>query len=410
MKIAYLMNTYPMTSTTFIRREIHALEQLGMVINRYAVRRWKETLVDLRDLQEAEQTRYFLSGNVWKLFWAFLQEAFANPSAILRGIATIWEIAPRKLSIKNPAYLLQSVYLLRQARQDGIEHVHTHFATNATAVAMVARIMGGPSYSFTAHGPDEFEDASSLAFKEKLSHASFAIAISHYCKMMLLRFGGPHHAKKIHIVHCGIDTDEFNLPKVGGIDTQIFVCVGRLCPAKGQILIPEAVERLKGEFPGVKVLLVGDGEARSDIQNAIAKFRVQSHIEIKGWLPNNDVRECVAGCRALILPSFAEGLPIVIMEALAMGRPVISTSIAGIPELLDAECGWIIPAGSVEDLVEAMRGALRADPAELTRLGANGRARVVAGFRIQHSAHMLFDHFKALMPSSLGSTTLELSD
>jgi colanic acid/amylovoran biosynthesis glycosyltransferase len=248
-------------------------------------------------------------------------------------------------------------------------------------------------------GPDEFDDAKTLAFDDKLKHAAFAIAISNYCKSQLIRFGGARHAEKIHIVHCGIDPGEFSVAPLDESEAQTLVCVGRLCANKGQTLIPGAVSRLRSAFPNLKVILVGDGEGRGDIEAAIARHGVGAHVELVGWRSNDEVRALIRKSRALVLPTFAEGLPIVIMEALAMGRPVISTYIAGIPELLDAECGWIVPAGSVDDLTAAMGAALAASPPEIARLGAEGRRRVVEGFDIDLSARALGEYFEALADS-----------
>ena len=412
MKIAYLMNTYPMTSTTFIRREIEALEALSVRIERYAVRRWSEKLVDPRDLREAERTKYFLSGNISGLFSAFFQEAFANPNALWRGIAATWRLAANGggISIKHMAYLLQAVYLRRQARLDDVQHVHAHFATNATYVAMLSHIMGGPTYSFTAHGPDEFECSRALNFDDKLSNASFAVAISGHCKAKLLLLGGIRHAKKIRIVHCGIDTAEFDISNVDDRESQTLICVGRLCSNKGQALIPAVVEKLKTDFPRLKVLLVGDGEARRDIEQEILDRGLEQHVEIRGWLPSCAVRALMRKSRALLLPSFAEGLPIVIMESLAMGRPVISTYVAGIPELLDSDCGWIVPAGSERHLEAGIRQALAASPAELMRLGGIGRARVVAEFDVKNSATALLGNFQKAVSAARGTDDHDNTD
>jgi len=397
MKIAYLMNTYPMTSTTFVRREIEALERLGLDVKRYAIRVWREQLVDARDVAEVDRTHYMLTGNTAALLAAFSRELLVNPRGTWRGIRATWRLAANAggLSIKHFAYLLQAAYLRQMARLDRIEHIHAHFSTNATAVAMLSRLMGGPSYSFTAHGPDEFDDAARSSLDAKIANAAFAVAISHYCKMQLLRFGGAQHRDKIHIVHCGLAMDEFQPAGEIGPDNQTFVCVGRLCLQKGQALIPEAVAALKKDFPALKVLLIGDGEGRADIERAIASYGVEANFELRGWIRNLEVHEVLRNSRALVLPSFAEGLPVVIMEAFALARPAISTYIAGIPELLDAGCGWIVPASSVEGLTVALREALLATPGELARKGAVGRARVAAGFDIDSEAKKLLGHMQA---------------
>lgn len=411
MKLAYLLNTYPVTSGTFIRREIQALERRGATVQRYAVRRWREGLVDPRDVREEARTRYLLSGNVAGLFADFGKELLGNPRAVWRGVRQTVRLAwaETRFSVRHAAYLLEAVSLLRRARVDDVRHVHAHFMTNATAVAMLSRVMGGPSYSFTVHGPDEFDGARSLSVEDKLAHAAFAVAISNYTKSQMLRFGGARHAEKIHIVHCGLDPEEFSVAPLDAMDAETLVCVGRLSPNKGQVLIPEAVARLKAEFPALKVILVGDGEARGDVEAAIARHGVGAQISLAGWRANDEVRSLIGRSRALVLPTFAEGLPIVIMEALAMGRPVISTYIAGIPELLDAGCGWIVPAGSVDDLADAMRAALRASPDEIARLGAEGRRRVTEGFAVNDSAQALAGYFEAAVrgtQSAAGAVSL----
>jgi glycosyltransferase involved in cell wall biosynthesis len=259
---------------------------------------------------------------------------------------------------------------------------------------MIARALGGPSYSFTAHGPDEFDSARERAIGAKLAGAAFAIAISHYCKSRLMLYGGPEHARKIHIVHCGITPDDFEHTRPITADNRTLVCVGRLCTQKAQVLLPAVAAALRKDFPGLRIVMIGDGESRGDIERGIAEHGVGDVIELRGWRSNAEVREAIAGCRAVLLPSFAEGLPVIIMEAFASGRPVISTYIAGIPEILDQSTGWIVPAGDQEALAEALRAALAASPAELQRMGARGRAIVVREFDIDTEARRLLGHLR----------------
>ena len=400
MKIAYLMNTYPMTSTTFVRREIEALERGGAEVARYAIRRWSEPLVDPRDQAEIKRTHYVLTGNTAAVLSAVAYDAVTNPGGLARGAIAAIRLArlARGRWIHHVAYFVQAAYVRRKAVRNGISHIHAHFSTNAAAVAMLARLMGGPSYSFTTHGPDEFDEAARSGLDEKLAHASFAIAISHFCKSQLIRYGGASHADKIHIVHCGLELADFQTSQPTAADNHTFVCVGRLCRAKAQALIPGAVSQLVAEFPDLKIILIGDGESRADIEEAIAKHKVERHVELRGWRANDEVRDLLAKSRALLLPSFAEGLPVVIMEALALERPVISTFIAGIPELLDSQCGWIVPASSQDHLVAALRGALLASPDNLATMGRIGRARIEADFDVDREARKLL----ALIEAAVG--------
>lgn len=389
MKLAYLMNTYPLISTTFIRREIEAHEAAGLAITRYASRPWAERLVDERDIAEKARTHYLLVGNIPGVFRAFVELVLTRPGSALRGTAlalTLWRNARAGL-VRHAAYLLQAAYLVKRARADGVDHIHAHFGTNAAALAMLAREMGGPAYSFTVHGPDEIFDAKWLSFPEKIERADFVVAISHHAKAQLLRVASSAFADKIHVVRCGLFLDE--IAPESPRPSETFLCVGRLCRQKGQALIPAALARARREFASAKVVFIGDGESRAEIEAAARRHGVDGAVDFLGWRSNDEVLEHLREARALLLPTFAEGLPVVIMEAFALGRPVISTFIAGIPELLDKNCGWIVPAGDEDALAEAMLDALYADAADLAAFGREGRARIEERHDLRNNAAAL---------------------
>jgi len=376
--LAYLMNAYPMTSTTFIRREIEALEALGLIIHRYAVREWSGRLVDTRDVSERDRTQYLLTNNIVGLFGALLAAIVTNPRGLLRA-APVWVHLIRNAGgeyVRHFAYFMQACHFHALAARQRIAHVHVHFSTNAATVAMLSRLMGGPSYSFTVHGPDELVIAGELSLALKVEHAQFVITISEFCRRFVLDNVRPEYRDKIRVARCGLALEEFE--DVADVTTSghTLVCVGRLCPQKGQLLIPKAVARLREQFPDLKIILIGDGETRDAVESAIEQCRVGTIVELRGWVENRAVLRILKSCRALLLPSFAEGLPVVIMESLALGIPVISTSIAGIPELVDEECGWLFHAGDEDGLIEAVRAALECPPARLQRMSAIGRERV----------------------------------
>ena len=405
MKIAYLMNTYPLTGTTFIRREIEALEGLGLPIDRYAVRMWAGKLVDPRDLAEQGCTRYLLSGNVLRLFAALLREWLSNPRGLMRALRACLELISDTGGgvVRHFAYLMEAAYFRRRARSENIEHVHAHFGTNATAVALLARIMGGPSYSFTVHGPDELVDPAKLSFSIKMRHAAFVVAISDYCRRELLKVASGGDGRKIMVARCGLTLEEFPEPQEVDGDCRTLVCVGRLCPQKGQHLIPAAAADLRNAFPDLKIILAGDGESRAVVEAAITAHGVADMVEVRGWVANQDVLKLIRSSRALLLPSYAEGLPVVIMEAMASGRPVISTTIAGIPELVDETCGWLFPAGDQAALATAMRAALECRPTVLTRMGKAGRARVARLHDRRELAASLYEAFEQTVGVSRGA-------
>ncbi|NGM33666.1 glycosyltransferase family 4 protein [Methylobacterium sp. DB0501] len=377
MTVAYLVNTGPVTSSTFIRREMAALEAQGVTVRRFAIRRWHLPLVDPRDIADQARTQYILSGNLPGLLLAVLRQAATDPAALLRGA---WLAARLARSgggaIRHAAYFLEAAYFLRALRREGIAHTHVHFSSNAAAVALITRTMGGPSYSFTAHGPDEFLTATEDGLALKLSGAAFAVAISHFCRAQLLRFGGTQFRDRIAVARCGLDLDEFVPSDRPAGSSRTLVCVGRLCPQKGQVYLPAAVAALRATEAPFRLVLIGDGESRPAIEAEIARHGVGDLIALRGWQNSAEVRAAIAEARALVLPSFAEGLPIVLLEALALARPVVTTTVAGIPELVDEACGRIVPPGDGAALVGALRDILRADDATLAEMGRTGRARV----------------------------------
>ena len=396
MRIGYLMNTYPVTSSTFIRREMQSLEKSGISVTRYAVRRWSDDLVDERDKAEQNLTTYLLSDQIPGLLLGFFSELLTNPTGFFRAIGA-WTRLVRNANggiVRHAAYLLEAIKLRKLVERDRIDHIHTHFSTNAAAVALLCKRLGGPGFSFTAHGPDEFVDwgQSSLAFK--VAEAQFAVAISHYSRVQLARAAGMQFWDKLHIVKCGLDVDEFSESKSDFKTLAPFVCVGRLCPQKAQVLLVEAAAIVAKDRPELRVELIGDGESRANVEAAIERHGLHENVILLGWRNNTEVRDILGKSRALLLPSFAEGLPVVIMEALALGRPAISTFIAGIPELVDRGCGWIIPSGSVEDIAAAMTQAMDATPSELKDMGQEGRRRVLQAHDIHKNAAALAVHFQ----------------
>lgn len=261
--------------------------------------------------------------------------------------------------------------------EDGCRHLHAHFGTNPATVAMLCRRLGGPPYSFTVHGPEEFEKAPLLGLGEKIARAAFVIAISDFGRGQLLRWCRPLEGDRIHVVRCGVDAAFFDAPPKPIPHAPRLVCVGRLCGEKGQRMLVEALGQLAREGVAFEMTLVGDGEARSDVEAAIRDQGIAPWCTITGWASSAQVRAYLVGARALVLPSFAEGLPVVLMEAMALGRPVVSTYVAGIPELVEPGVhGWLVPSGSTGKLVDALRDVLQAPVDQLERFGQAGARKV----------------------------------
>ncbi len=379
MKIAFLVHYYPKVSHSFIRREIAALEAMGIPVARFSIRSCPGELVDPADLLELEKTRTVLDVGAIRLFLSLLRVALTKPIRFMQALWLTFKIGwgSDRGILRNLVYLAEACVLLGWFSDLEISHLHAHFGINPTAVAMLCHVLGGPSYSFTVHGPKEFDSATSLALPEKINRSAFVVAISSFGKSQLYRWCDRDQWSKIHVVHCGLDKTFLNAVYQPIPDKPQLVCVGRLCEQKGQLLLVEAAGQLAAQGLDFKLVLVGDGPLRSQIEISIARLGLEDKIEITGWASNSEVQQHIFASRAMVLPSFAEGLPVVIMEVLALGRPVISTYVAGIPELVEpGVCGWLVAPGAVEALTTAMRTALESPVAVLEQMGKIGIQRV----------------------------------
>jgi glycosyltransferase involved in cell wall biosynthesis len=284
-----------------------------------------------------------------------------------------------------------------------VRHVHAHFGTNSAEVVMLVRTLGGPSYSFTAHGPEEFDKPEALQLATKIARAAFVVAISSFGRSQLCRWVPASRWSQVQVVHCGLEQSFFaQADALQPAATSRLVCVGRLCEQKGQLLLIAAAAQLARAGIPFELLLAGDGEMRAEIEAAIAANALGDRVRITGWISSAQVKAELLASRALVLPSFAEGLPVVLMEAMALGRPVISTYIAGIPELVrDGSEGWLIPAGDVDALAQAMRDCLQASTERLLAMGRAAHARVLARHQVDTEAARLKGLFeRALLGES----------
>jgi glycosyltransferase involved in cell wall biosynthesis len=382
--VAYLVNSYPAPSQSFIRRELAALEQGGMRVRRYTVRRWAGELVDPADRAERERTRCVLGAGPVALVAATVACMVTRPVAFWSAACLAARVARRsdRGYVAHAAYLVEACVVARWAKRDGIRHIHAHFGTNSTTVAMLCHAAGGPAYSFTAHGPEEFDRAWTIALTEKVRRSRFAVAISEFGRSQFYYKCDPADWPKVRLVRCAVD-DRF-LPADDAPAAQHaaarpptaearVVSVGRLAPEKGQLILLEACARVVASGVPLSLEIIGDGPLRPVLEAEIARLGLAGHVTLSGWQPGERVREALLSARALVMPSFAEGLPVVIMEALALHRPVVATYVAGIPELVQpGTCGWLVPAGSVEAMAAALREVLAASPARLAEMGDRG--------------------------------------
>lgn len=382
-RIAYLTNQYPSVSHTFIRREIRALEARGYQVLRLAIRPGY-AVVDPEDREELARTRHVVGAPLWQVVPRIGRSLFRHPIGAARAFVLMLAMASvsdRGLE-RHVAYWLEAAYLVEVLEEEKVDHVHVHFGTNAAAVARLMRAFGGPGYSFTVHGPDEFDQVIGHGIRGKIDDSRFTVAISRYCATQLKRWTPLSNWGKIHVVHCSVGKGWFSDVPVD-TDSKSMVYTGRLNAQKGLHFLIEAFEPVAKADPERKLVLVGDGEMREELEEDIARRGLQGQVVITGWQTEAQVKEHLLHARALVMGSFAEGLPVVLMEAMAMRRPVIATRITGIPELVrDGIDGWLVTPGDANALSSAMTAAFEAPVKQLDAMGAAGQQQV----RLMHTS------------------------
>jgi glycosyltransferase involved in cell wall biosynthesis len=408
MRIAYLVNIYPKVSHSFIRREILALERRNIDVVRVALRGWDQQLPDNEDRLERERTRFVLRDGAVGLFIAVARMLLERPVCVLRALSLAWRMglhSERPLYV-HTVYVAEACWIKIWLRTVGVQHLHAHFGTNSAEIAMLVHALGGPRWSFTVHGPDEFNNPQLIGLAEKIRSCEFVVAVSSFGRSQLYRLVERRYWSKIQVVHCGLETAFFTVPAKPALVSRRFICVGRLWEDKGQLLLMEAARRLAGLGVDFEVLLAGDGEQRGEIETLIRQYNLQDRVRITGWISSAEVRDEILAARALVLPSFAEGLPVSIMEAMSLRRPIISTFIAGIPELVqDGEHGWLVPAGDVDALVQAMQACLEASADLLARMGDAARERALERHNVDTSAGQLEKLFEGGSNCGVGLQT-----
>jgi len=399
MRIAYFVNQYPKVSHSFIRREILELENQGVEVQRYSVKRDNSDVIG-DDIAELNKTTYLAEQQKLVIVGALFQVLLRSPIRWFQTCIAAMRLGFRSQVgvVKHAIYFIEACVLLDYLQKHDIQHVHAHFGTNSATIVMLAKLLSDISYSFTVHGPEEFDKPEALSLGEKIQHASFVIAISSFGRSQLFRWCELHCWDKIHIVHCALGSDFLESKVTPVPDNHRLVCVGRLCEQKGQILLIHAVHRIKEKGIPIELILAGDGPMRNEIEGLIEKYGLRSQVHITGWISGSQVLNEITASRALVLPSFAEGLPVVLMEACALHRPSVTTSIAGIPELIqDKKGGWLIPAGSIEDLCSALIDVLEMPVESLDGMGAYAYQQVC----INHDVRVESAKLKKLFQEAL---------
>lgn len=389
-KLAYLTGEYPRASDTFIQREVAALRQLGHQVETCSIRTTgPEHLVGKEQREEHARTFKVLDAakNPLRLINTQLRW-MRSPRRYFAALALAWRTAPKGIRgrLYNLFYFLEAGVLAAHLQDNHITHLHNHIAKASCTVAMLSEALSGIPYSFTIHGPDIFFEPHHWRIDEKAARARFVACISEFCRSQLMCFAGQTHWDRLHIVHCGIEPERYGKTWHSG---QRLLFVGRLAAVKGVPILFQAMANLKQDMPDLSLTLIGDGPERAFLEDMASTLGLSDRVKFLGYKSQSEVAAALLDTDMFVLPSFAEGVPVVLMEAMASGVPVVATQIAGISELVShGEAGWLIPPGNVEALSQAIeRGFL--DPPERQAMGEEGREIVEKHFNTGKEAAWL---------------------
>jgi glycosyltransferase involved in cell wall biosynthesis len=397
--IAYVTTGYPWVSHTFIQNEVLGLRALGVEVDTFTIARSPRSECRTDADREAYRTTYALRppkpGHYAR---AHLTGLLTRPARYLAAFKRALRMAgpsPRDL-VRHVAYFVQGVVLWDRCQRGGVAHVHAHFANVSSDVAMVAAMLGGDGFtwSYTMHGPTEFYDLRHHRLAEKATDAAFVICISDFARSQLMGIVDPDEWTKLRVVHCGVDVARFApaaATRLRGDGPVMVACVGRLVPEKGQSLLIEAVGAMRAAGVDVRLALVGDGPQRESLERHVDSSGLRDRVVFHGAVAHTEIERILHAADIFCLPSFAEGIPIVLMEAMAMELPVVACQVMGIPELIqDDVTGCLVRPGSRDALLDAL-SVLAADPDRRAALGRAARARVAAEFELGTNVAQLRD-------------------
>lgn len=395
-RIGYLISQYPAPSHTFIRREIDAIRRAGLDIETFSIRRPPDDeILSDRDAQDRDETFYVLPASPLRLLRTNVRQLVRRPGRYLDTLkASLEHRVPGTRSLVWALfYFLEGMRLSRELEDRGVDHLHDHFANPAAHAGFAAVRYLGIGWSLTLHGLSDFDYPGGLLLEDKIKAARFVACVTHFGRAQAMRLSDPGLWEKLFISRCGIELDKF--PERDTSDGRLrFVCVGRLSPEKGQLGLLDAFKRAVDQGLDAELTLVGDGPDQTRVEERIQAHGLQDRIKMPGRMAEADALMAIARSDVMVLASFMEGLPVVLMEALALEIPVIAPCIAGIPELVEDEVtGLLFPAGDWDALAEQLV-RLGGDAELRTKLGRAGHQRIIEEFDIDRAVRPLVEHFR----------------
>jgi glycosyltransferase involved in cell wall biosynthesis len=393
-RVAYLVSRYPAVSHAFVQREVLALRDTGVEVHTFSLRRAADAdVLSPTDAAERDAT-YAIQPVRWgAVVRAHARALATRPGAYLRTLAHALRM---RLHLWQLFYFAEAVVLWNEMRRRDLRHVHVHFANAGADVAMLAARFGGGGWSLTLHGPAEFFEVRGNRLAEKLGSAAFVACASDWARSQAMAIAPGEAWPRFHVVRGGVDAEVWRPAGARAPGPRLEILnVGRLAPVKGQGLLIEAVGQLREQGIDVRCRIAGDGPERAALTRRIGELGLEERVELTGAVGQDRIRELYEQSDVFCLPSFREGLPFVLIEALAMELAVVATRIMGVPELVvDGQTGVLVGPGRSDQLAAAL-AALARDPERRARLGAAGRAAVQRDYALSRLASEMAALFAA---------------
>jgi glycosyltransferase involved in cell wall biosynthesis len=401
--IAYIAQKFPSLTATFTYREVFALREKGFRVRTFSI--WKPQLTELsEEARELVDSTCYVFPLAWLKFLRthlyFLVTVPTRYVSIL--LSLLMNAGSPKGGLRSLYHFAEAVYLAREMKARNIKHIHSTFAANTATIAMVISKLTGVTFSFTAHAYDIFLD--DLHLKKKIEEASFVVTCSEYNKEYLSGLCPDVPKEKIHVVHYGVDLEDFRpspTPKEEGEDERpLILSVARLEEKKGLVYLVEACHLLKKMGHKFRCVIAGAGSQEELLQTTVEKRQLGEDVQLAGRVFQERVKQLYNEAAIFALPCVIasnndrDGMPNVLIEAMAMKIPTVSTSLIGIPELIQHNItGLLVPPRNSEALAQAIASLLK-DEKLRKRLGENGRRKVEREFDVRKSAEQLIGLFE----------------
>ncbi len=401
MRVAYLLSHYPRVSQVFVQREVAGLRARGVEVVTVSVRRPQDVFTE-RDAEEAAATPWLSPPRPLTLVRAHLRAAM-RPAAWIASLVSAVRDAPPGQRLRQARYWGGAIQLWDLLRRRHVTHVHAHFSTNAADIALTATRFGravgsGPqSFSMHLHGVGDFSDVHANRIALKGREASGILCASDYSKAQALSWLEPESWDRVHVARYGVPVPPAPARRHGDGPLRI-LGVGRLVGVKGHVVLLEALRLLADQGVDAEADVVGGGPLQEELERRARALGLGERVRWHGALGHDAVAALYAQADVFCLPSFAEGLPVVVLEAMAAGLPVVASRITGIPEAItDAEDGLLVTPARPDLLAEALARLAR-DPELRARLGGAARRRIEAELTEEAGAEAIHAALAAVIP------------